>query len=128
MEAGLRRARADAREVRLPGHTIYRDPDNPNDITHPHVLGVTRGREQFIQDPSLQEAMEKGGVISEPRVTLLEEAETQLVRGQARGVHRRPVRTAERGGAARLRRPRRPSSLSGAHLTTSLPTAALTDL
>ena len=30
-----------------------------------------------MQDPSLKAAMEKGGVISEPRVTMFEEAETR---------------------------------------------------
>ena len=24
------------------GHTIYRDPDSPNDVTHLHVVGVAR--------------------------------------------------------------------------------------
>ena len=59
------------------GHTVYRDPDHPNDVT---VIMSWRSRESaedFVRDPSLQEAMEKGGVISEPRVTFVEETETR---------------------------------------------------
>jgi quinol monooxygenase YgiN len=59
------------------GHTIYRDPDNRNDLT---ILTSWRSREdaqRFMDDPSLKAAMEKGGVTSEPRVTLLEEADSR---------------------------------------------------
>ncbi len=58
------------------GHTIYRDPDNPNDLTIITSWESREGAEGFTRDPSLREAMEKGGVVSEPRVTMLEEAET----------------------------------------------------
>jgi quinol monooxygenase YgiN len=58
------------------GHTIYRDPDNRNDLTILTSWGSREGAEKFMQDPSLKAAMEKGGVISEPRVAMLEEAET----------------------------------------------------
>ena len=59
------------------GHTIYRDPDNRNDLT---ILTSWRSREdaqRFMDDPSLKAAMEKGGVTSEPRITLLEEADSR---------------------------------------------------
>lgn len=59
------------------GHTIYRDPGNPNDVSILTSWESREGAEQFIQDPSLKAAMDKGGVISEPRVTFLDEAETQ---------------------------------------------------
>jgi len=58
------------------GHTIYRDADKPNDVT---VLFRYESREradEFMRDPSLREVMERGGVISEPRATWLEEDET----------------------------------------------------
>ena len=58
------------------GHTIYRDPDDRNEVTVLTSWESREGAERFMQDPSLQTAMEKGGVISEPRVTLLKEAET----------------------------------------------------
>ena len=54
------------------GHTIYRDADKPNDIT---VLVQFESRERaegLMRDPSLKEAMERGGVVSEPHATWLE--------------------------------------------------------
>ena len=57
------------------GHTIYRAADDPNDLT---LLLRYESREragEFMSDPSLREAMEKGGVISEPHFQWLEEAE-----------------------------------------------------
>jgi len=58
------------------GHQLYRGADDPNEVT---VLNYFPSREQaeaFAADPSLKEAMERGGVISEPRVSWVEEAET----------------------------------------------------
>ena len=58
------------------GHTIYRDADKPNDVS---ILMDYESREradEFMRDPSLAEAMQRGGVISEPRATWLDEAET----------------------------------------------------
>lgn len=58
------------------GHTVYRGPDDPNEITIITSWDSREGAEKYFEDPSLKEAMETGGVISEPRVALLEEAET----------------------------------------------------
>jgi quinol monooxygenase YgiN len=58
------------------GHTIYRDPDDPNQLTVFTSWRTREGAEGFVKDPSLRDVMQKGGVISEPRVTMLEEAET----------------------------------------------------
>jgi quinol monooxygenase YgiN len=58
------------------GHTIYRDADKPNDVTMLFRYESRERAEEFMCDPSLREAMERGGVISEPRATWLEEAET----------------------------------------------------
>jgi len=58
------------------GHTIYRDADKPNDVT---IVMDNESREradEFMRDPSLAEAMERGGVISEPRATWVEKAES----------------------------------------------------
>ena len=58
------------------GHQLYRGADDPNEIT---VISHFPSKEQadaFASDPSLREAMERGGVISEPRVTWVEETET----------------------------------------------------
>jgi quinol monooxygenase YgiN len=64
------------------GHTIYRDADKPNDVS---ILMDYESREradEFMRDPSLAEAMQRGGVISEPRATWLEEAETSSYAGR----------------------------------------------
>ena len=65
------------------GHTVYRDADNPNDVT---VITSWPSREQaeaFAHDPSLREAMQRGGVIGEPhRVSFIEEAESLSYAGR----------------------------------------------
>jgi quinol monooxygenase YgiN len=58
------------------GHTICRDADKPNDVTRLFKYKSREQADEFMRDPSLREAMERGGVISEPRVTWLQEAET----------------------------------------------------
>lgn len=58
------------------GHTIYRDADKPNDLTILLTYESRERAEEFMRDPSLREAMERGGVISEPRFTWLEETDT----------------------------------------------------
>ena len=58
------------------GHRLYRGADDPNDIT---VIVSFPSREQaeaFAGDPSLREAMEQGGVLSQPTVTWLEQVES----------------------------------------------------
>jgi hypothetical protein len=58
------------------GHTIYRGADDPNDITIVNEFPSRAEAEAFATDPSLKEAMERGGVTGEPRITWAEEAET----------------------------------------------------
>ena len=57
------------------GHTIYRDADKPNDVTILDRFESRERAEEFARDPSLAEATQRGGVISEPRITWLEEAD-----------------------------------------------------
>jgi heme-degrading monooxygenase HmoA len=58
------------------GHSVYRDPDHPNDVTI-FMTWESRDRAQeFMESQSLREAMQKGGVTSEPKATWLEEQET----------------------------------------------------
>ena len=64
------------------GHTIYRDADNPNDLTLFLKYESRERADEFMRDPSLAEAMQRGGVISEPRATWLEEAETSSYAGR----------------------------------------------
>lgn len=58
------------------GHTLYRDADKPNDVTVVLECQSRERAEEFSRDPSLAEAQQRGGVISKPRVTWLEEADT----------------------------------------------------
>jgi heme-degrading monooxygenase HmoA len=58
------------------GHTIYRDADDPNSLTSLIRFETREGAEAFSRDPSLKEAMERGGVTSEPRIMWVEEADS----------------------------------------------------
>jgi len=58
------------------GHTIYRDADRPNDLTLVLTYESRERADEFMKHPSLREAMEKGGVISEVRAIWVDEAET----------------------------------------------------
>jgi len=57
------------------GHTIYRAADDPNDLTLLLRCESRERADEFMRDPFLCEAMEQGGVTSEPRVQWVEEAE-----------------------------------------------------
>ena len=57
------------------GHQLYRSADNPNEVTVVNQFPTREQAEAFATDPSLKEAMERGGVVSEPRVTWAVEAE-----------------------------------------------------
>lgn len=58
------------------GHTLYRDADKPNDVTMVLSWESRERAEEFLKDPSLREAMERGGVISEPHASWVERGET----------------------------------------------------
>ena len=57
------------------GHLLYRGADNPNEITIVNQFPTREQAEAFAADPSLKTAMERGGVISEPRITWAQETE-----------------------------------------------------
>jgi quinol monooxygenase YgiN len=57
------------------GHTIYRDVDKPNDVTIFNQFESRARAEEFARDPSLPEAMQRGGVVGEPRIMWVEEAD-----------------------------------------------------
>ena len=57
------------------GHEIYRGLGDPNEITIVNHFASKEGAEAFAADPSLKEAMERGGVVGEPRITWAEETE-----------------------------------------------------
>jgi hypothetical protein len=58
------------------GHVIYRDLDDPNDVIVLNSFPTKEQAEAFAADPSLKEAMERSGVVTEPQVTFAREVET----------------------------------------------------
>ncbi|MGD0997993.1 MAG: cyclase [Thermoleophilia bacterium] len=57
------------------GHRLYRGLDDPNDVTIVNQFPSREQADAFATDPSLREAMERGGVTGEPRVTFTGDAE-----------------------------------------------------
>jgi len=58
------------------GHQLYRGADDPNAVTIVNHFPSREQAEAFATDPSLREAMERGGVVGEPRITWAEESES----------------------------------------------------
>ncbi|HMK91358.1 MAG TPA: cyclase [Thermoleophilia bacterium] len=65
------------------GHVIYRSLDDPNSLTIVNEFPSREQAEAFTRDPSLREAMERGGVVSEPVITWAEEVDTVDYQAQA---------------------------------------------
>jgi quinol monooxygenase YgiN len=57
------------------GHELYRGLEDPNELTIVNQFPSKEQAEAFAADPSLKEAMERGGVVSEPRITWAQETE-----------------------------------------------------
>ena len=57
------------------GHTLNRAVDDQNSLVVVTEFATVEGAQAFMQDPSLPEAMERGGVDSAPQIWLVEEAE-----------------------------------------------------
>jgi quinol monooxygenase YgiN len=55
---------------------VYRGLDDPHEVTVALEWQDRAHAEAFYNDPSLREAMERGGVVSEPSVTFLEQIDT----------------------------------------------------
>ncbi len=58
------------------GHTLYRGGESGNDVTAITSWESRERAEEFTRDPSLREAMERGGVVTEPRMQWVETVET----------------------------------------------------
>lgn len=58
-------------------HTLYRGGEGGNDVTAITSWESRERAEEFAKDPSLREAMERGGVVSEPRIQWVETVETR---------------------------------------------------
>ena len=58
------------------GHQLYQGADNPNEVTILNQFPTREQADAFASDPSLPEAMKRGGVTGEPRVSFTRETET----------------------------------------------------
>lgn len=59
------------------GHSISREAADPNTILIVNDFATLEGAKAFSQDPSLPEAMARGGVDGKPQVWITDEAETR---------------------------------------------------
>jgi hypothetical protein len=59
------------------GHVINREATDPNSIVIENEFATIEGARAFAQDPSLPEAMQRGGVDKTPQVWIVEEAEAK---------------------------------------------------
>jgi quinol monooxygenase YgiN len=57
------------------GHIIYRSLDDPNNVIVLNEFASAERAKAFAADPSLREAMERGGVVGEPRIIWAQEAD-----------------------------------------------------
>jgi hypothetical protein len=58
------------------GHSISREAADPSSIVIVNEFATLAGAQAFAQDPSLPEAMAKGGVLGHPVVFLVDDLET----------------------------------------------------
>jgi hypothetical protein len=65
------------------GHELYRSVDDPNELTVVNHFPSKEQAEAFAADPSLRVAMERGGVIGEPRITWARETEVTDYKAKA---------------------------------------------
>lgn len=56
-------------------HWIYRDPNDPNDVVVAVEFPGPDAAREFLEDPSLAEAMSRAGVEGEPHVHIREQVE-----------------------------------------------------
>ncbi|MGA2514543.1 MAG: hypothetical protein ABSG37_13155 [Candidatus Limnocylindrales bacterium] len=60
------------------GHSINREVTDPNSVLIVNEFATLEGAQAFSQDPSLPQAMERGGIDRAPQVWILDEAEAKL--------------------------------------------------
>jgi hypothetical protein len=59
------------------GHSISREAADPSSVVIVNEFATLAGAQAFAKDPSLPEAMAKGGVLGHPVVFLVDEAEAR---------------------------------------------------
>ncbi len=47
---------------------VYRDADNPNDVTVAHEFAALEAAQQFATSGELREAMSRAGIVGEPAI------------------------------------------------------------
>ncbi len=57
------------------GHFVFRDSDLPTDLTVLLQFPSRQAAEAFLAGPSMEQAMQRGGVESAPRLTWVKETE-----------------------------------------------------
>jgi len=57
------------------GHIVLRDASDPNTVTVINRVKTLDGAKAYGGSPELRQAMQKGGVVSPPEVTFLDDAE-----------------------------------------------------
>jgi len=67
---------ASRREHGAARHWLYRTADDPNDVVIALEFRSEKDARGFLEDPSLREAMERGGVEGEPDIHFREQIET----------------------------------------------------
>jgi quinol monooxygenase YgiN len=59
-------------------HRVYRDLNDPNRVIVHNDFPSEEAARAFLEDPSLQEAMQRAGVEGEPGVSFIERAERKV--------------------------------------------------
>ena len=57
------------------GHEVYRGAGDPEDVLIVFTFRDAAGIEGFAADPSLREAMDRAGVVSQPEITAWDQAD-----------------------------------------------------
>lgn len=57
------------------GHRLLQSADDPNTVTVLNVFPDRASIEAFASDPSMAEAMQRAGVVSQPDITIWDETE-----------------------------------------------------
>ena len=63
------------RQYGATGHTVARDSADPNNVLIVNDFATIEGARAFSQDPSLPDAMHRGGVDGPPQVWIVDDAD-----------------------------------------------------
>ena len=60
------------------GHEVYREPTDLNSVVIVNRMGSVEQAKAYGASPELHEAMKNGGVITQPEITILSDAEMKV--------------------------------------------------